>query len=143
MIGTSARAARAAGLPVLSYTTLTYVVAALLYGTAGVLLAGYLRTPGLSAGDTYLLPSIAAVVLGGTSLAGGSGSVVATAGGALFLTQLQQVVFGAGAPSSVQLLIQAGAIAVGMSLRVIRWRGLLTRLSVATPRPGRAWPNRP
>jgi ribose transport system permease protein len=128
MIGTSARAARAAGMPVARYTLLTYVAAASLYGLAGILLAGYLRTPGLSAGDSYLLPSIAAVVLGGTSLAGGSGSVVATAGGALFLTQLQQVVFGAGAPSSVQLLIQAGAIAAGMALRVVPWRHLFARI---------------
>lgn len=129
MIGTSARAARAAAMPVARYTLLTYVAAASLYGVAGILLAGYLRTPGLSAGDSYLLPSIAAVVLGGTSLAGGSGSVVATAGGALFLTQLQQVVFGAGAPSSVQLLIQAGAIAAGMALRVVPWRHLFARVS--------------
>jgi ribose transport system permease protein len=129
-IGTSAAAARAAGLPVRRYVTATYVVAGLLYAVAGVLLAGYLRTPGLSPGDSYLLPSIAAVVLGGTSLAGGSGSVVASAAGALFLTQLQQVVFGAGAPTSVQLLIQGAAIGIGMGIRTIpwgRWRRALTR----------------
>jgi ribose transport system permease protein len=123
-VGTNARAAYVAGLPVNRYRLLTYAAAGLCYGCAGILLAGYLRTPGLSAGDNYLLPSIAAVVLGGTSLAGGSGSVVATAGGALFLTQLQQVVFGAGAPSSVQLLIQAGVIAAGMTLRAVPWRGV-------------------
>jgi ribose transport system permease protein len=124
-VGTNARAAYVAGLPVNRYRLLTYTAAGLCYGCAGILLAGYLRTPGLSAGDNYLLPSIAAVVLGGTSLAGGSGSVVATAGGALFLTQLQQVVFGAGAPSSVQLLIQAGVIAAGMTLRAVPWRSVL------------------
>lgn len=124
-VGTNARAAYVAGLPVNRYRLLTYTAAGLCYGCAGILLAGYLRTPGLSAGDTYLLPSIAAVVLGGTSLAGGSGSVVATAGGALFLTQLQQVAFGAGAPASVQLLIQAGVIAAGMTLRAVPWRSVL------------------
>ena len=121
-IGTSSRAAIAAGLPVRRYVIATYVAAGLLYSLGGILVAGYLRTPGLSVGDTYLLPSIAAVVLGGTSLAGGGGSVVATAAGALFLTQLQQVVFGAGAPASVQLLIQGGAIGVGMAARTVPWR---------------------
>jgi ribose transport system permease protein len=129
-IGTSATAARAAGFHVRRYVATTYVVAGLCYSFAGVLLAGYLRTPGLSPGDSYLLPSIAAVVLGGTSLAGGSGSVVASAAGALFLTQLQQVVFGAGAPTSVQLLIQGAAIGIGMGIRTIpwgRWRRALSR----------------
>ena len=121
-IGTSAAAARAAGMPVRGYQLATYSIAAVCYGVAGVLVAGYLQTPGLSAGTNYLLPSIAAVVLGGTSLAGGSGSVLATAVGALFLTQLQQVVFGAGAPASVQLLIQSIAIGLGMALRSVPWR---------------------
>jgi ribose transport system permease protein len=92
-----------------------------MYGLAGVLLAGFLQTPNLQPGDSYLLPSIAAVVLGGTALTGGNGSVVATAIGALFLTQLNQVVLGMGAPSSVQLLIEGAIIAIGMGLRNVPW----------------------
>lgn len=121
-VGTSAAAAHAAGMKVRAYTLTTYAVAGLFYGVAGVLVAGYLRTPGNNVGDSYLLPSIAAVVLGGTSLAGGGGSVVATGIGALFLTQLQQVVFGAGAATSVQLLIQSSVIGVGMAVRTIPWQ---------------------
>lgn len=127
-IGTSAPAARAAGMAVRRYQAMTYVIAALFGALGGILLAGYLQTPGLSAGNDYLLPSIAAAVLGGTSLAGGGGSVLATAGGALFLTQLQQVVFGAGAPASVQLLIQSIAIALGMGLRRLPWKNLFGKL---------------
>lgn len=126
MIGTSPAAARAAGYPVARYELLTYAAAGTLYGLAGVLLAGYLGTPGLSAGGTYLLPSVAAVVLGGTSLAGGRGSVLGTLGGALFLTQLQQDVFGAGAPQSVQLVIQAAVIGLGMAVRTIPWHAWTT-----------------
>jgi ribose transport system permease protein len=81
------------------------------------LIAGFLGTPGIGAGNDYLLPTIAAVVLGGTVLAGGLGSVAATAVGAVFLTQLEQVVLGMGAPSSVQLIIQGSIIAFGMALR--------------------------
>jgi len=136
-IGTSAPAARAAGIRVRLYQTMTYVIAAIFGGLGGILLAGYLQTPGLSSGNEYLLPSIAAVVLGGTSLAGGGGSVLATAGGALFLTQLQQVVFGAGAPLSVQLLIQSVAIALGMALRTVPWKRIMTRFR-SSPLPATA-----
>ena len=64
------------------------------------MLAGFTQTPSLTLGDDYLLPSIAAVVLGGTSLAGGRGSPLATVGGALFLSQLSQVVLAMGAATS-------------------------------------------
>ena len=85
---------------------------------------GLRRTPSRLAGDTYLLPTIAAVVLGGTSLAGGNGSVVATAVGALFLIQLEAVVRGMGAPVSIQLIIQGPIIALGMAVRRIDRRAL-------------------
>lgn len=133
-VGASPPAAHAAAIRVRTYELGTYVAAALAYGTAGVLVAGYLRTPGIGSGDDYLLPTIAAVVLGGTSLAGGTGSVIATAGGALFLTQLEQVVLGMGAPNSVQLVIQGAIIALGMGLRTAPWdrlRPLLARRGAA------------
>lgn len=123
-VGTSAPTAHVAGIRVRSYQLTTYVLAALAYGGAGIFLAGFLNTPGISAGNDYLLPSIAAVVLGGTSLAGGSGSVVATAVGALFLTQLDQVVLGMGAPASVQFVIQGAIIALSMAVRNVPWQRL-------------------
>jgi ribose transport system permease protein len=123
-VGASPPAARAAGIPVRRYEVLTYIAAALAYGGAGILAAGYLQTPGIDTGDNYLLPTIAAVVLGGTSLAGGNGSVIATAVGALFLTQLEQVVLGMGAPNAVQLIIQGSIIAVGMAARTAPWHRL-------------------
>jgi ribose transport system permease protein len=121
-VGASPPAAHIAGIRVKRYVIATYVVASLTYGAAGILLTGYLLTPGLSAGQTYLLPTIAAVVLGGTSLAGGGGSVVATAVGALFLTQLQQILTANGAAQSLEDVIQGSIIASGMLLRNVRWR---------------------
>jgi ribose transport system permease protein len=117
LVGANPAAAHAAGLRVRRYVLSTYVLASLAYGAAGILVAGFLNTPGINAGDDYLLPTIAAVVLGGTSLAGGVGSVIATAGGALFLTQLEQVVLGSGAGASGQDLIQGAIIALGMAIR--------------------------
>ncbi|MCW6511183.1 ABC transporter permease [Lichenifustis flavocetrariae] len=121
-VGVSARAARAAALPVTSTKIITYGVAGVAYALAGVLLAGYLGVPSLLVGQTYLLPTITVVVLGGTSLTGGAGSVAATAIGAIFLVQLQQVIIGMGAPTSAQFIIQAAIILLGMALRAVPWR---------------------
>jgi ribose transport system permease protein len=127
-IGANARAARAAGQRVALYQVATYALAGALYATAGVLLAGYLGIPSLLIGNAYLLPTIAVVVLGGTSLLGGAGSVAATAVGAVFLSQLQQVTIGMGARTSVQFIIQAVIIALGMALRLVPWRRILAAL---------------
>lgn len=138
--GASPAAAHVAGVRVKRYELATYMLASLTYGAAGVLVAGYLGTPGIGAGDNYLLPTIAAVVLGGTSLAGGNGSVAATAIGAVFLTQLEQVVLGMGAPASVQLVIQGSIIALGMALRHVpfaRIRPLFHRFSASSMTPRR------
>ncbi len=120
-VGANPVAAHVAGIPIRRYQLAAYVAASLSYGLAGVLLAGFVGTPGLLTGESYLLPTIAAVVLGGTSLAGGSGSVIATGVGALFLIQLQQVVIGMGAPNAFQLILQGAIIALGMGLRNVPW----------------------
>lgn len=117
VIGAGPAAARAMGLPVRRYEVGAYVGAALCYALAGVLLAGFLGRPGVFQGDPYLLSTIAAVAIGGTALGGGRGSVVASAIGALFLTQLSQVALASGTPSSVQNLIQGAVIIVGIGLR--------------------------
>ena len=117
--GVSPAAARAAGIRVRSYQVGTYVCASVCAAAAGVLLAGFLGRVSLFGGTDYLMPSIAAVVLGGTSLAGGAGSVVATAVGALFLTQLGQVVLGMGMPASGQYIVQGAVIALAVSARRI------------------------
>jgi ribose transport system permease protein len=127
-VGANPDAANAAGIRVFRYQVSSYAVAGVCYATAAILLAAFLKTPGVFIGDTYLLPSVAAVVLGGTALTGGVGNVAASAVAALFLTQLGQLVLSIGAPTAVQLLIQSGAIAVGMGLREVN-QGFLPRWS--------------
>jgi ribose transport system permease protein len=121
-VGASAISASAAGLRVQRHRMSAYVAAAGLYCVAGILLAGVVNTPSASQGDKILLPSIAAVVLGGTSLLGGRGSVVASAIAALFLSQLDQLVLATGASSAVQYLVQAGALVVGLAIYSVPWR---------------------
>jgi ribose transport system permease protein len=120
--GANAAAGRAAGLRGNRYQLSAYLGAALLYCTAGVLLAGIVSQPDPFQGNNYLLPSVAAVALGGTSLLGGVGSVVASAAGALFLSQLQQFVLATGASAAVQNLVQAGALALAVTVYGLRLR---------------------
>jgi ribose transport system permease protein len=116
-VGISPRAARAAGIRSIGYTVSAFALAGVCYGIAGVMLAAYSGSPSIFVGNAYLLPSIASVVVGGTALAGGKGSIVATALGALFLTQLDQVISGLGGPNSVQDIVQGAVILFALTLR--------------------------
>ena len=130
-VGSNERTARAAGVRTSRIKISGYVAAALCYSGAGVLLAGYVSTPNTNAGTSYLLPAIAAVVVGGTALTGGRGNIIGTAVGALFLSQLTQLVLSLGAPSSTQFLVQAVVIAVAVGAQQLDLRHVIQRL---TPR---------
>lgn len=119
LVGANPAAARAAGVRVTSYQLTAYVLCALLAGMGGLLLAGFVgnATPGL--GEPYLLATVAAVVIGGTPLTGGRGSLVATAGGALLLSQLDQLTAGLGAPQATQLFVQAAILVLAFAVRHI------------------------
>ena len=95
----------------------------MLYWLGGVLLAGIINQPTAFQGDSYLLPSVAAVVLGGTSLLGGRGDLVATALAALFLTQLDQFVARARRHLRRPDAVQAAALAIGVALYTVDWSG--------------------
>lgn len=105
--GVSERAAKAVGIRVNLYQVTAYAFAGLCYGAGGILLAGYTKTPPLFLGDGYLLPSVAAVVLGGTALTGGMASVLNTGVAALFLTQLGQLLRALGWTDATQLIAQS------------------------------------
>ena len=127
-VGSNERTAHAAGVRTARIKISGYVAAALCYSGAGVLLAGYVSTPNTNAGTSYLLPAIAAVVVGGTALTGGRGNIIGTAVGALFLSQLTQLVLSLGAPSSTQFLVQAVVIAVAVGAQQLDLRHILHRL---------------
>ncbi|WP_437773363.1 ABC transporter permease [Arthrobacter sp. KNU40] len=124
--GASERAARVVGVKPFRYTLAAYTASAVLSGLGGVLLVAYLRNSSLSMGSGYQLSVVAAVVVGGTSLLGGRGSVVATAIGSVFLSQLVQTAMTLGAPSSLQLLLQSAAIAIAAAVGVGPLRRPLT-----------------
>ena len=135
-VGANPLAARAAGLKVDRFRGGAYVGATLLYWLAGFLMAGIVNKPTAYEGDSYVLASVAAVVLGGTSLLGGRGSLVASALAGLFLTQLQQYVLALGETFAVQTLVQAAALAIGVALYTINWKRLRSRQRTrAVPAP--------
>ncbi|MDR5654076.1 ABC transporter permease [Ruixingdingia sedimenti] len=115
--GANPATARASGTRVELIQVGTYAVAGVFYGVGGFLLAGYIGYATPTAGTSYLLPSIAVVVIGGTPFTGGRGSLVATIGAAAFMTLLDQMVLSMGARMSEQLLTQAAAIVVATSIR--------------------------
>jgi ribose transport system permease protein len=121
-IGANPLAAHAAGLNVRHHEFMAYVLAQLLYCMAGVLIAGITREPTAFQGDSLLLPSVAVVVLGGTSLLGGRGFPISTVIAAYFLNQLSQFALAVGVPYSAQTIIQALALGFGIGVYSLRWR---------------------
>lgn len=127
-IGANPVAAAATGLPVTLYRAGAYVWAQVLYWLAGVMLAGIIAQPTAFQGNDYLLSSVAAVVLGGTSLLGGRGFLVPTAIAAVFLSQLEQFVLALGVSFGVRTLVEAAVFAVGVALYSVDWSALRQRL---------------
>ena len=128
-VGANGTSALTAGIRVTRHRAGAYVWAQVLYCLAAVLHAGIVNQPTAYEGNNYLLPSIAAVVLGGTSLLGGRGNLVASAIAALFLSQLDQFVLALGVTYATRQLVQAAALAVGVALYTIDWRAIGRRLS--------------
>jgi ribose transport system permease protein len=132
-IGANPVAASATGLPVVWYRGGAYVGAQIHYWLGGVLLSGIIAQPTAFQGDAYLLPSVAAVVLGGTSLLGGRGFLVPTAIAALFLSQLEQFVLALGVSFAIRTLVEAAALTIGVALYTLDWSGVRRRLSGFRP----------
>ncbi len=103
-IGQNIRAAWLAGIPVGRIRFATYALCAALGGLNGALLAGYFRGASVDIGNEYLLTSIAVVVIGGTSVAGGKANVPGLWGAALFLVLLLTMLNTFGVSAGVRLV---------------------------------------
>ena len=113
-VGANPTAAWILGLRVNGYVVLAYMVAALIYGLNGILLAGFLRSPSLVLGAPYLLGPIAAVVIAGASLNGGLANAISTWAAAFFLELLSQMLRVLGLPTALQFAVFGMAIIGGM-----------------------------
>ena len=128
-VGANETAAFTAGIRVGRHRTSAYIWAQLLYCLAAVIHASIVNQPTAYEGNNsnYLLTTVAAVVLGGTSLLGGRGNLVATAVAALFLSQLDQFVLALGVSYATRTLVQAAALAIGVALYSINWHRVFGR----------------
>ena len=90
-IGYNEKATFLSGVSTPSVIFAAFAIAGVCSAFGGVLLAGYANQAYQSMGDPFLLPTIAAVVIGGTSILGGRGSLVGTIGGVLFVTLLTSI----------------------------------------------------
>jgi ribose transport system permease protein len=104
-VGQNERAAWLAGLDVPKTRFATYVLSALLAGLCGILQSGFSGGAALNMGDDFLLASIAVVVIGGTSVAGGRGNVPGIWGAALFMYLLVTMLNIFGASPGVRLIM--------------------------------------
>lgn len=123
VVGANPTASLIAGLRVNLNQVSAYVLAAVLYGGAGILLASFLKTPNITIGAPYLLGPIAAVVIGGASLTGGLASPLSTWAAAFFLAGLNQMMRVMGLPTALQFVVFGIVIVGGMLVsgdRIIR-----------------------
>ena len=127
-VGANQTAAITSGLFIGRHRVGAYIYAQVFYWIGGVVLAGIVAQPTAFQGEDYLLASVAAVVLGGTSLLGGRGNLAATALAALFLSQLDQFVLALGVTAGIRTLVEAAALVVGVALYTIDWTWLRHRV---------------
>lgn len=114
--GSAAEVSRLAGLSVDRIRISGYVVSGVLAAFAGIVIVGYYQQASATMGASYLLSSVAAVVVGGASIFGGRGSVVGTVGGALVLAQVSTLVTVLNLGANIQQLIYGAIILVVISL---------------------------
>jgi ribose transport system permease protein len=109
-VGDNKIAARLAGIRVWQVLLLVYVLCGALSALAGMLLLGFNNAADLGLASPFLLPSVAAVVIGGTSILGGFGGYAGTILGALILTILDSLLTILNASAAVKQMLYGGII---------------------------------
>jgi len=104
-IGDNPVAARLAGVKAWQVLIVLYVISAVLAGIAGFLYSGLTNVASVTLVDSALLPSVAAAVIGGTSILGGRGGYGGTIIGALILTVISSLLSSLGYPEAVRQIL--------------------------------------
>jgi ribose transport system permease protein len=104
-VGDNPVASRLAGVRIWQVLLVVYALCGMLSAAAGILLVGFNNAADLGIGTPFLLPSVAAVVIGGTSIFGGLGGYAGTILGALILTVLDSLLTILNASQAVRQII--------------------------------------
>lgn len=110
-VGANEPAARQAGIAIILFGIWPYILCSVGACCAGLVYAAYMGLPDLQVSSFYMLGPIASAVVGGTSLAGGEGTMVGSSAGAFFLTFLSALIISFDLPEGVRMII-TGAIIV-------------------------------
>lgn len=121
-IGGNERAARLSGVPVKTVTTLTYVISGFCAAMVGLIITSQLQSAHPATGETFELNAIAAVVLGGTSLAGGRGNISGTIIGAFVIGVLNNGMVLEGVSSFWQTVITGVVIILAVIIDQLQQR---------------------
>jgi ribose transport system permease protein len=111
-VGDNAEACRLGGVRVWRVLLLAYTLCGLLAAVAGIVLVGNTNSADLSLAETYLLPSVASVIIGGTSIFGGRGGYAGSIVGALILTVLNGLLTLMDSPEPVKQILYGAIIFV-------------------------------
>ncbi len=109
-VGDNQAACRLAGIRVWRVLLAAYLACGLLAALAGIVLVGITNAADLSLANVYLLPAIAAAIIGGTSIFGGRGGYGGTIVGALFLTVLDSLLTLLDAPEPIKQILYGSII---------------------------------
>lgn len=104
-VGDNPVAARLSGAKSWQVLTVLYALSGVLAGIAGFLYSGLTNVASVTLADSALLPSVAAAVIGGTSILGGRGSYSGTMIGALILTVISSILSSLGYPEAVRQIL--------------------------------------
>ncbi|OKL53398.1 sugar ABC transporter permease [Bowdeniella nasicola] len=115
-VGTNREAAKLSGVRVNRTIILAYVSSAVFAALGGILMVGYTQTVFLSLADDLTLPSIAAVIIGGTLISGGVGTYLGSAIGAIVLTVLTNLLTSLRMAESSRTVIQGIVLIVLLAL---------------------------
>ena len=121
-VGDNPLACRLAGVRVWQVLLATYTLCGVLGASAGILLVGYTNAADQNLAIPYLLPSVAAAVIGGTSILGGSGGYAGTILGALILTVLDSLLNIMSVPQAIKQMLY-GAIVLTLASIYVRTSG--------------------
>lgn len=116
-IGDNEKAGRYTGLPINRVKIWVYTLTGLLTGIAGVIYAAENHQGNPNAGIAYELDAIAAVIIGGTSLAGGSGSISGTLVGTLIIGVLTNILRLENIDSNVEMIVKAVIIVLAVAVQ--------------------------
>ena len=122
-LGSNEEAARISGVNTARWKIAVYTIAGVFSGLAGIVIAARLNSAQPALGQGYELDAIAAVVIGGTSLSGGEGSILGTVIGAFVISVLTNGLRILAVPQEWQMVVTGAIIIVAVFLDMMRRRG--------------------